>query len=148
MTTYGSYSDFTTRGSGVIEGLGGGRRGKIGPVYRKASHIPETHELAKTVDKIIKVSKHLESLPSDREQQINHDLELGYTIRIRDDLYIKRQPNGDIAVYQNKSVAQKIKSNPARKMTLTKSEQKALHKKREDEAYAHLLDVYNRANRK
>lgn len=140
MTIYHSYSDFTTKGGGVIEGLGGGRRGKLGTLYSKTPIVPKTHSHVRVVNQITEVSPHIMRMDPVRMERLENDLALGYIIKIRDDTYLKTSKNGNYEIYQLPPKP-KTQKRPTKMTKLTQEQ----HKANVDAAYQHLLGIQQRA---
>lgn len=140
MTVYRSYSDYTTKGGGVIEGLGGGRRGNVGPIYSRVPAIPAEHDLQRTVDDVRHASVYVSQMPKDRILKLIDDLELGYIVKIRGGIFVKQLRSGKLEVYSEKP------DNPVRKkMSITKPTREQ-REQQKDAAYRHLLAIQREAN--
>lgn len=142
MTVYRSYSNFTTTRGGVIEGLGGGRKGKIGTIYSKVLKIPDTHIQMYTVDNAINADKCLLSMDSTKLSQLTTELDNGRVIKIRGDIYLKSMRSGKYGVYKNKN----IKSHTSK----IKKHNKVTPQQRQaqtDEIYRHLLAINQSKNK-
>lgn len=139
MTVYRSYSDYTTKGGGVIEGLGGGRRGKLGTLYSKTLTIPKTHSYVRIVNRLIEASPHISRMELSRLQRLENDLALGYTVKIRDGTYLKTSKNGNYEIHQL-APKTKVKKQPP-PTPLTKEQRKATV----DATYQHLLEIQRNA---
>lgn len=137
MTIYGSYSDFTTKGHGVIEGLSGSRKGKTGPIYSKVPYVPNTHTKVSLVDEILEISSHIAKMKGPVKSQLERDLYNGYTVKLRGSLYVKKGKRGKYEIY----------ANPSEQKTSSKSKHKVSQKNPTfDETYARLIAIKKKAN--
>lgn len=139
MTVYRSYSDFTTQGGGVIEGLGGRGRGRVGAVYTRVATIPSDFKLVKTVSEVRHISPHIVRMRVDRFKDLENDLGLGYVVRLGGGVYARQLSNGRIEVYSDK-----LHSQTDIRKVLKRSTPKIETK---EETYQHLLRIHERAQR-
>lgn len=62
--------------------------------------VPATHKKLVVKLRINEVSKYLEHMAPDRFERMCLDLQLGYIIRLRGDIYVKQQKTGEYFVYR------------------------------------------------
>lgn len=140
MGIYGSYDDYTANRGSLTEGLSGGRNsGKLGTLYSRAAMVPATHKKLVVKLRINEVSKYLEDMAPDRFERMCLDLQLGYIIRLRGDIYVKQQKTGEYFVYR-KPGERSERSTKKRRGRLTRLERK----EQVDEIYAHLKAIKDR----
>lgn len=144
MAVYNSYSDYSTRRGGVIEGLGGGRKGKIGPIYTKVSNLAISGELvvARKVSRIEQVGDSVGQMSVEKRNRLAKDLDLGHVVRMRGGIFVRKSKEGLYEVYQSPEVP------PERRVArVSRGGDRAVDRRaREDEAYEKLLAISQTAN--
>lgn len=126
-----SYGDFTTRRGGVTEGPSGGRKGKVGAVYSRNNKLPDGMEVIEVVYALDAANKYFKTMYKDKVEAMSKDLELGYVIKLRGGHYIKSPGPNKFEIYK------KVDNKPSKNMN--KEDKKAMHDKKVEEAYRHLM---------
>ena len=137
-----SYTDYTTRGHGVIE-TSFSREDREDP-YTESAKTPKGFKLQKVVTHIDQVSEHIRNMNPDYKREFSNRLKKGQGILISKTAYIKYLKPDKLEIYRKI----KTKNAPpvrAKKLPVT---QKTKREKQLEEAYAKLKKINERANNK
>lgn len=109
-----SYSDFTTKGHGVIETGGGDRDDSA---YSVGGGMTSEHKFVKTVTHVDQITSSIKNMSPNRKRAFIESLRINKGVRVGKTIYVKLKGDGKMNVYARPSVRKTKKGSKRRSVT-------------------------------
>lgn len=130
-----SYSDYTTKGHGVIETGGAGRDDSA---YSTGGGVSPEHKFLKTVTHIDQIAGSIKNMSPDRKRAFIESLRINKGLRVGKTVFVKLKGDGKMDVYVRPPIRKSKKNSKRRSASSGPSY---------DEIYKHLKAVQDKVRR-
>lgn len=113
-----SYSDYTTKGHGVIETGGEGRDDSA---YSTGGDVTPDHKFLKTVTHVDQIAGSIKSMSPDRKRAFIESLRINKVLRVGKTVFVKLKGDGKMHVYVRPPARKSNKGSKKRSTTASPS---------------------------